>query len=102
MYNHDPLEGLSGATASNVIGGEVALWSETIDGPTFDNIAWPRAAAAGEGWWSGRRDSSGSLRSMYEARPRLSEMRQRMLARGIAGGAVTVGFCAQSELGECV
>ncbi|KAJ4159899.1 uncharacterized protein LMH87_007836 [Akanthomyces muscarius] len=103
VYNHDPLAGLEGSEAAKrVIGGEAALWSETVDGPTFDQIAWPRAAAGAEVWWSGRRDRSGKMRSIYEARPRLSEMRERMLARGIVGGNLAPGFCTQSKLGECV
>ncbi|KAJ6787434.1 hypothetical protein PWT90_03274 [Aphanocladium album] len=103
VYNHDPFAGLEGsAAAKKVVGGEVALWSETIDGATFDQIAWPRASAGGEIWWSGRKDASGNLRSQYHARPRLAEMRERMLARGIVGGTIAPGFCLQSELGACV
>ncbi|TQV91178.1 hypothetical protein V2A60_009368 [Cordyceps javanica] len=104
VYNHDPLAGLEGsaAAAGRVIGGEVALWSETVDGPTFDQIVWPRASAGAEVWWSGRRDAAGKMRSVYEARPRLSEMRERMLARGVVGGSIAPGFCTQSKLGACV
>lgn len=102
VYNHDPLAGLSASAAKNVLGGEVALWSETIDGATFDQVAWPRSAAAAEVFWSGRKDGSGALRSVYTARPRLSEMRERMLARGIVGASIAPGFCTQSELGQCV
>ncbi|OAA58220.1 exochitinase [Cordyceps fumosorosea ARSEF 2679] len=102
VYNYDPLEGLDDKAAERVLGGEVALWSETVDGSTFDQIAWPRAAAGGEVWWSGRKDAEGKMRSVFEARPRLSEMRERMLARGIVGETIAPLFCTQSKLGECV
>lgn len=85
----------------NVLGGEAAVWAETIDPVNLDSLTWPRAAVAGEGWWSGRKDKSGKARSIYQARPRLSDMRERMLARGIRGSPITTLFCDQSPIEDC-
>ncbi|OAA58147.1 beta-hexosaminidase beta chain [Cordyceps fumosorosea ARSEF 2679] len=101
IYLQDPRAGLTGEAAANVIGGEVALWTETVDGTSLDTVAWPRVAAAGESWWSGRLDAQGQNRSMYDARPRLSEMRERMLARGVRGAPITQLWCDQADPIDC-
>ncbi|KAI5463040.1 family 20 glycoside hydrolase [Mariannaea sp. PMI_226] len=101
VYSHDPAAGLSAKSAKNVLGGEVALWAETIDPINLDNLAWPRAAAAAEVLWSGRVDSSGHNRSQYDAAPRLSEMRERMVARGVRASPIKMPFCTQGNATEC-
>ena len=88
IYSHDPAAGLSKEAAKNVLGGEVAVWAETIDGITLDSLVWPRASAAGEVLWSGRQDAHGQNRSQYDAVPRLAEMRERMVARGVGASVV--------------
>jgi len=80
-----------------VLGGEVAVWSETIDGPTIDAIVWPRAAAAAEVLWSGNKHPDGTNRSQLEVAPRLNEWRERMLARGVAGMPVQMIWCTQAD-----
>lgn len=84
-----------------MLGGEVAVWSELIDGSNLDNIVWPRASAAGEVLWSGRQDASGRNRSQYDAAPRLAEFRERMVARGVSAMPVQMVFCTQGGPGEC-
>lgn len=101
VYSQDPRAGVAEDSAHNVLGGEVALWTETVDTTSLDTIVWPRAAAAGESWWSGRTDHSGKNRSMYEVRPRLSEMRERMLARGVRGAPITQLWCDQADTIDC-
>ncbi|KAF5135058.1 Beta-hexosaminidase [Metarhizium anisopliae] len=101
IYSHDPVENMTAEAAANVIGGEVAVWTEMIDPVSLDTLAWPRAAAAGEAWWSGRKDGEGNLRSVFTARPRLEEMRERMLARGVRGAVISQLFCGQSPLEDC-
>lgn len=59
------------------------------------------AGAVGEVLWSGRQDSSGQNRSQLDAGPRLAEMRERMVARGIRAGPVQMVFCTQSDPTEC-
>lgn len=101
IYTQDPRAGVAEESAHNVIGGEVPLWTETIDTTSLDTIVWPRAAAAGESWWSGRTDHTGQNRSMYDARERLSEMRERMLARGVRGAPITQLWCDQADAIDC-
>lgn len=101
IYSHDPTAGLTAEEAKNVLGGEVAVWSETIDPVTVDSIIWPRAAVAGEVLWSGRQDASGQNRSQITAAPRLSEFRELMVARGVGASPVTMIWCTQADATEC-
>lgn len=79
----------------------MAVWSELIDSTNLDSIIWPRASAAGEVLWSGRHDAAGQNRSQYEAAPRLAELRERMVARGVAAMPVQMIFCTQGNATEC-
>ncbi|KAF7545023.1 hypothetical protein G7046_g9654 [Stylonectria norvegica] len=97
VYSHDPAAGLSKEAAKLVLGGEVAVWAETIDGVNLDTLVWPRASAAGEVLWSGRQDGSGQNRSQYDAVGRLAEMRERMVARGVGASPVQMIFCTQGN-----
>lgn len=93
VYSHDPAAGVNGTAADLVLGGEVALWSESIDSQNLDSLAWPRAAAAGEVLWSGRTDASGQNRSQLDAAPRLNSFRQRLVARGIGASPIQMEWC---------
>ena len=98
IYQHDPLTNLSEDEAKNVLGGEVAVWSETIDPVNMDSIIWPRAGAAAEVLWSGRIDpATGQNRSQLDAAPRLNEMRERMVARGVRSSRIQMPWCSQAE-----
>jgi hexosaminidase len=101
VYSHDPAANLSAAQAKLVLGGEVALWAETIDPQNFDTLAWPRTSAAGEVLWSGRTDASGQNRSLMDAAPRLNEMRARMVAAGFRASPIQMTFCTQGNATEC-
>lgn len=87
--------------AHNVLGGELAVWTETIDPVSLDTIIWPRAAAAAEVWWSGRTDAQGVNRTQLDARPRLSEQRERMLTRGVRGTPITQLWCDMNDVEDC-
>jgi len=41
-----------GVSAPQVIGGEVAMWTESVDDTNIISTIWPRALAAGELFWS--------------------------------------------------
>ncbi|KAJ8606813.1 hypothetical protein MRB53_040680 [Persea americana] len=49
VYSYDPLSGVPENSTSLVVGGEVHLWAEQIDGTNFDRQAWPRAAGCSRG-----------------------------------------------------
>lgn len=102
IYTHDPRAGLSEESAKLVLGGETPVWAETIDSTNLDSLIWPRAAAAGESWWSGYTEpDTGRNRSMIDVRIRLAEQRERMLARGIKGAPITQLWCNQAKPDDC-
>lgn len=96
MYSLDPLSGVSPEHEHLVVGGECHIWSEQTDAVNLDTIVWPRAAAAGEVLWSGAKDENGQNRSQITASPRLSEMRERLVARGIRAEPIQMPFCTQN------
>ncbi|KAI9730603.1 MAG: N-acetyl-glucosamine-6-phosphate deacetylase [Claussenomyces sp. TS43310] len=101
VYSYDPTAGLSEEQIALIQGGEVHIWSEQTDPVNLDDMVWPRAGAAAEVLWSGRQDSTGQNRSQLDASPRLAEMRERMVARGITAGPVQMVFCTQANSTEC-
>ena len=97
VYSLDPLGGIPENSTHLVAGGEVHLWAEQIDPVNFDRQAWPRAAAAAEVLWSGAKDpATGQNRSQIEASPRLSEFRERLVARGVMAEPIQMPFCTQN------
>ena len=93
MYSYDPLSGVPADKYDLVVGGEVHIWAEQTDPINIDQMLWPRAAAAAEVLWSGAKDGNGQNRSQVEAAPRLSEMRERLVARGVRAEPVQMTFC---------
>ncbi|KAJ5772732.1 Beta-hexosaminidase subunit alpha/beta [Penicillium paradoxum] len=100
MYEYDPTASLSAAQAKLVVGGEVHLFSEQTDPSNLDPMIWPRTSAAGEVMWSGRQDSRGQNRSQIDAAVRLSELRERMVLRGVNLAPVQMAYCTQYD-GDC-
>lgn len=101
-YSHDPRAGISSPEIrENVLGGEVALWSETLDATSLDSIAWPRGGAAAEIWWSGRVDAEGNNRTLLDASLRLTEMRERMVVRGVGAAVIRPAWCGMNAVGDC-
>ncbi|SZF03668.1 unnamed protein product [Blumeria hordei] len=101
VYSFNPLSGVPKEQQHLVLGGEVHIWSEQTDPVNLDDMVWPRASAAGEVLWSGREDCNGQNRSQITASPRLSEMRERMVLRGISPGPVQMVYCTQMGGTEC-
>jgi len=96
MYSYDPLEGIPASDQHLVLGGECHIWAEQTDPISLDKMVWPRAAAAAEVLWSGAKDASGQNRSQVEAAPRLSEMRERLVAKGVNAEPIQMPFCLQN------
>ncbi|KAG9574840.1 putative cytochrome 52A4, partial [Aureobasidium melanogenum] len=96
MYAYDPLEGVPANLTHLVLGGEVHIWSEQTDPVNVDRQVWPRACAAAEVLWSGAKDEHGQNRSQITASPRLSEMRERLVARGVGAEPIQMPFCTQN------
>jgi hexosaminidase len=93
MYSYDPLSGVPEEHAHLVIGGEAHMWAEQTDPVNIDRIVWPRACAVAEVLWSGPKDAQGQNRSQIEASPRLSMMRERLVARGIMAEPIQMPYC---------
>lgn len=100
IYSHNPIANLTEEQAKLVLGGEAAVWSELIDEQNLDSLIWPRASAMGEVLWSGRETADGKNRSAIEAAPRLWDIRERMVARGIGASPVQMQYCTQGGNGS--
>lgn len=96
MYSYDPLSGVPVNASHLVLGGEAHIWSEQTDAVNFDRNVWPRTCAAAEVLWSGAKDATGQNRSQIDASPRLSEMRERLVARGVAAEPIQMPYCTQN------
>ncbi|XP_017780356.1 PREDICTED: chitooligosaccharidolytic beta-N-acetylglucosaminidase [Nicrophorus vespilloides] len=79
----------------NVIGGEVCMWGELVNGDAIDSRVWPRAAAAAERLWSN------SYATTKQVEARMYRHRERLISRGIAAEALTPFWCYQNE-GQCL
>jgi hexosaminidase len=101
IYSHEPTDNVPEEAQKNVLGGELPVWTETIDTTSLDSLMWPRAGAAAEVWWSGRTDAQGKNRTLLNARPRLGEQRERMLQRGIRGTPITQLWCEMNDVSRC-
>jgi hexosaminidase len=101
MYTYDPTAGLTAEQSALVLGGETAVWSEQTDASNVDTLMWPRAAAAAEVLWSGRQDANGVNRTQSDATPRLSQLRERLVARGIDSAPIQQLYCTQLNASVC-
>jgi len=81
---------------ANVLGGEVAMWTEQVDGHTMMTRIEPRASAYAERLWRGPYTGG-----WVEATTRLVRHRDRLVSRGIPAETLTQGWCKQNE-GKCV
>ncbi|RWS29590.1 beta-hexosaminidase subunit alpha-like protein, partial [Leptotrombidium deliense] len=61
-----------------IIGGEICMWGEYVDGTNLISRSWPRASPVAERLWS-----PDHVKNIKDAIPRLERMRCSMLQRGI-------------------
>ncbi|KAI9311108.1 glycoside hydrolase superfamily [Dichotomocladium elegans] len=88
IYQYDIAFNLTQEEAKNVLGGEVALWTEQTDATSIDGRLWPRASAAAEVLWSGRYDAQNHPRGLSNAMNRIFDWRYRLVKRGIKAEAL--------------
>lgn len=82
FYANEPLKNITNLKQQKlVIGGEVCMWGETIDGSDIEQTIWPRAAAAAERLWTPI-DKLG--KNPREVTGRLSHFRCLLNQRGVA------------------
>ncbi|GAA5980843.1 hypothetical protein JCM10908_003888 [Rhodotorula pacifica] len=93
VYSFDPYRNLTSEQRDLVLGGEALLWSEQASPENLDELAWPRAAAAAEVFWTGGALSAGG-RSVEEALPRLHDWRYRAVRRGVQAAPLQPYWCA--------
>jgi len=99
VYDNDLyeiLESNGGTTADRerITGGEVALWTETVSGKSFEVKLFPRASAHAERLWTNPTTKS------VEAQKRLVDHTHRLSQRGVGSDAVQPEYCRLNE-GQC-
>ncbi|KAI8873156.1 beta-hexosaminidase [Ramicandelaber brevisporus] len=100
VYDYHPTANLTVEQTKNVLGSEVLLWSEQSDTHTLDSFLWPRASAGAEVYWSGRFDASGVKRDVAKAMARITDMRHRLVERGVGANPLQPLWCARHP-GRC-
>ncbi len=75
------------------VGGEHAVWTETIDATNLEPKVWPRAAAGAEIYWSGDK-VNGTTRDKVEALPRMMDLRYRLVEMGVKAEPLQPLWCA--------
>ncbi|BGP28592.1 Glucosamine-6-phosphate isomerase (Glucosamine-6-phosphate deaminase) (GNPDA) (GlcN6P deaminase) [Rhodotorula toruloides] len=98
-YSFNPLFNLTNEQHELVLGGEALLWSEQAGPENLDSIAWPRAAAAAEVFWTGGSVEAGE-RNVGEALPQLHDWRYRAIQRGAKAIPLQPHWCALRP-GQC-
>jgi hexosaminidase len=103
IYENDPHSILESHQVSNleeakqnVLGGEVAIWTEQTDYMSLMSKIEPRASAYGERLWRG--PSAGTWR---QAESRMVRHRERLRERGVSADALVHRWCNQ-HMGKCV
>jgi len=91
IYSYDICQNITSDQCANLIkGGEICLWSEQSDENNLEVMLWQRSSAAAEVLWSGsNKDESTAI-------GRLTDMRFRLVKRGIRAEPLQPLFCAQN------
>ncbi|ORY00073.1 hypothetical protein K493DRAFT_299059 [Basidiobolus meristosporus CBS 931.73] len=96
VYNYDLTANMTKDEAKLVLGGEVGVWGEQIDGINLDRVLWPRGAAAAEVLWSDIKLADGTIRKTGDVFPRIHEQRARLVDRGIGAEPMQPLWCARN------
>ncbi|OVA10638.1 Glycoside hydrolase family 20 [Macleaya cordata] len=100
FYMNEPLANITNPEQQKlVIGGEVCMWGEHIDGSDIEQTIWPRAAAAAERMWTPFDKLAKDPRDVTR---RLARFRCLLNQRGVAAAPLTgPGRVAPVEPGSC-
>ncbi|KAL1819319.1 hypothetical protein ACET3Z_014188 [Daucus carota] len=98
-YNADPVEGITDASKQElVLGGEVCMWSETVDASNVQQTIWPRAAAAAERLWSNP-ESTSVGNSTSTVLSRYQYFRCLLTKRGVQAAPATNFYARRAPTG---
>lgn len=100
FYTNEPLANITDPKQQAlVLGGEVCMWGENIDGSDIEQTIWPRAAAAAERLWA---SYDNLATDPLKAAGRLSHFRCLLNQRGV-GAAPLFGLGREAPLepGSC-
>ena len=85
FYANEPCLNITDADCSqHVLGGEGAMWGESVDASDIEQTVWPRLASVAERLWSAR-----NTNSTQSALPRIQSFRCLLNKRGLAAAPVT-------------
>ncbi|GMP22315.1 hypothetical protein CsSME_00000388 [Camellia sinensis var. sinensis] len=100
FYMNEPLTNITNPKQQElVIGGEVCMWGEHIDGSDIEQTIWPRAAAAAERLWSPYDNLAKDPRQITG---RLAHFRCLLNQRGVAAAPLAgPGRVAPQDPGSC-
>lgn len=100
FYTNEPLTNITEPKLQKlVLGGEVCMWGEHIDGSDIEQTIWPRAAAAAERLWT-RFDKL--AKKPEDVMTRLMHFRCLLNQRGVAAAPLDgPGRVAPIEPGSC-
>ncbi|CAI9090774.1 OLC1v1025611C1 [Oldenlandia corymbosa var. corymbosa] len=100
FYSNEPLTNITiPAQQALVLGGEVCMWGEHIDGSDIEQTIWPRAAAAAERLWTPYEKLA---KNPQEVAARLAHFRCLLNQRGVAAAPLAgLGRVAPYGPGSC-
>lgn len=82
----------SGTRKNQVLGNEVAFWSEQGGNAAAQTRIWPRAAAVAEVVWS-----EPEVNTWPDAEQRLLVHRERLIQHGVQADSEAMEWCLQNE-----
>lgn len=100
FYKNEPLTNITNPEQQSlVLGGEVCMWGETVDGSDIEQTIWPRAAAAAERLWT---PYDKLAKDPEKVAGRLAHFRCLLNQRGVAAAPLAgPGRGAPIEPGSC-
>ena len=98
MYNNEPCKNIATTVCNEyVLGGEMSMWSESVDDSDMDQTIWPRSAAGAERLWSQRSQTDNNENN---AHPRIEYFRCLLNVRGIGAAPTNNAIARQPPAGS--